>query len=66
MHDRENISKYNYEDSYILWDFGAGINFKIKHNFFILCQVSYGIGLKHEYEDFKYFEPLIGLVYKFN
>ena len=66
FHDNEDITTTNYNDSYILWDFGAGINFKIKENFFLRGQASYGLGLKHVYKDFKYFEPLIGLGYTFN
>jgi hypothetical protein len=65
MHRQEDIIKSHYNDSYILWDVGAGFTLKIKENFFVLSQISYGIGLKHEYKDFKYFEPLIGLGYRF-
>jgi hypothetical protein len=66
MHDNESITTNNYNDSYILWDFGAGFNLRIKENIFLQSQISYGIGLKHAYEEFKYFEPLIGLRYTFN
>jgi len=56
---------YNFNDSYILWDFGAGLDIKINEVLAIICQTSFGIGLKHYYDDFRYFEPLAGLRYSF-
>jgi hypothetical protein len=66
MHVQEDIIKSHYNDSYVLWDFGAGLNFKIHENLFLRCQLSYGFGLIHEYKNFRYFEPLISLGYTFN
>ena len=56
---------FTLDDSYILWDSGAGINININEAFSIICQVSFGIGLKHYFDNFRYFEPLAGVKYTF-
>jgi outer membrane autotransporter protein len=62
---QEDISKSHYNNSYVLWDIGAGLNFRINKNIFLGCQLSYGLALKYTYKNFKYIEPLISLGYTF-
>jgi hypothetical protein len=54
-----------FNDNYVLWDFGAGLDINISETISIISQISYGIGLKHYFDDFKYFEPQAGLRYTF-
>lgn len=61
-----DIIKNQYDDYYFLLDFGAGLNLKIQDNIIFRLQLSYGLGIKHEYKNFRYFEPMISFGYKLN